>query len=179
VASLRVSLRRRLSSNPERFGQATHAEVKAMKPSEVHAIAAAKRVEADIMQRALRIRPDYNEGEAFDQELQERRKMERMDERARRKEGNLRERRVPREWRRDAFSPPPRDAGYGSRREHPTERATCDPDNMGKRLNVRASAYAQEPDVDQSLDYGSERRSASPPHEKTISHTPSPPPIRQ
>ena len=39
------------------------------------------------MQRALHVRPDYEEGQAFDPVLQERRKQERIEERERRREG--------------------------------------------------------------------------------------------
>ncbi|KAL4075767.1 hypothetical protein J3A83DRAFT_4088911, partial [Scleroderma citrinum] len=55
--------------------------VKNLKPSDTHAIAAAKQTELDKMARALGTRKNYVEGEAFDREKQEENRMRRMAER--------------------------------------------------------------------------------------------------
>lgn len=86
VASLRQGLRARLERAPTSYSQPTHAEVKGLRPSDTHARSAAKERESSKMQRALHIRPDYEEGQAFDPVLQERRKQERIEERERRRE---------------------------------------------------------------------------------------------
>ncbi|TRM68384.1 cwf21 domain-containing protein, partial [Schizophyllum amplum] len=54
---------------------------KNLKPSDTHAIAAAKKVELDKMARALGTRRDYVEGAAFDREKQEEEKIKRLQER--------------------------------------------------------------------------------------------------
>ncbi|GAW10161.1 cwf21-domain-containing protein [Lentinula edodes] len=62
---------------------------KRFKPSDTHAIAAAKKSELDKMARALGTRRDYTEGQAFDRERQEQDKIKRQverEERERRKE---------------------------------------------------------------------------------------------
>ncbi|WFD02863.1 phosphomannomutase [Malassezia obtusa] len=86
-------------------------EEQGLRPSDTHALGAAKRLESEKMERALRIRPDYREGEAFQPEVQEQRKIERMEERARRQEES-RERWEKRREERDVG----RDS-YGWRRE--------------------------------------------------------------
>ncbi|KIO02816.1 hypothetical protein M404DRAFT_69312, partial [Pisolithus tinctorius Marx 270] len=55
--------------------------VKNLKPSDTHAIAAAKRTELDKMARALGTKRDYVEGDAFDREKQEENKLRRLAER--------------------------------------------------------------------------------------------------
>ncbi|KAI6034080.1 hypothetical protein BKA83DRAFT_670887 [Pisolithus microcarpus] len=55
--------------------------VKNLKPSDTHAIAAAKKAELDKMARALGTKRDYVEGDAFDREKQEENKLQRMVER--------------------------------------------------------------------------------------------------
>ncbi|KAF9247024.1 cwf21 domain-containing protein, partial [Melanogaster broomeanus] len=54
---------------------------KNLKPSDTHAVAAAKKAELDKMSRALGTRRDYTEGEAFDREKQEANKLQRLAER--------------------------------------------------------------------------------------------------
>ncbi|KAL1681403.1 cwf21 domain-containing protein, partial [Schizophyllum commune] len=54
---------------------------KSLKPSDTHAIAAAKKSELDRMARALGTRSDYVEGAAFDREKQEEEKLKRIQER--------------------------------------------------------------------------------------------------
>lgn len=62
-------------------GGYTHDEAKAMRPSDVHARAAAKAKELDNFGKALGIRSDYQTGQAFDRDLQEKKKQERMEAR--------------------------------------------------------------------------------------------------
>ena len=50
-------------------GGYTHDEAKAMRPSDVHARAAAKAKELDNFGKALGIRSDYQTGQAFDRDL--------------------------------------------------------------------------------------------------------------
>ncbi|KAI3626377.1 hypothetical protein CBS9595_001738 [Malassezia furfur] len=78
VDALRARLRERQDAV-----RPSHQETKNLRPSDTHALGAAKKLEREKMERALRIRPDYVEGEAFSPEIQERRKMERKEERAR------------------------------------------------------------------------------------------------
>ena len=78
VDALRARLRERQDTM-----RPSHQETKSLRPSNTHALGAAKKLEREKMERALRIRPDYVEGEAFSPEIQERRKMERKEERAR------------------------------------------------------------------------------------------------
>ena len=52
---------------------------------ETHAVAERKRKQMDTLARALNVRPDLREGEAFDRELQEQRKRERIAEREQRR----------------------------------------------------------------------------------------------
>ncbi|KAF9221943.1 cwf21-domain-containing protein [Gyrodon lividus] len=54
---------------------------KKLKPSDTHAIAAAKRTELDKMARAFGTRRDYMEGDAFDREKQEEKKINRLAKR--------------------------------------------------------------------------------------------------
>ncbi|EKM59456.1 uncharacterized protein PHACADRAFT_63497, partial [Phanerochaete carnosa HHB-10118-sp] len=56
-------------------------DIRSLKPSDRHGIAAAKKEELSKMARALGTRSDYAEGEAFDREKQEELKMRRMAER--------------------------------------------------------------------------------------------------
>ncbi|KAI0751433.1 cwf21 domain-containing protein [Daedaleopsis nitida] len=56
-------------------------DAKALKPSDTHGIAAAKKDELNKMARALGTRRDYNEGDAFDREKQEEQRIRRMAER--------------------------------------------------------------------------------------------------
>ncbi|WFD33921.1 RNA-splicing factor [Malassezia cuniculi] len=79
VAALRKSL---LEHGPRSVP--SYNEAKALRPSETHALGAAKEEERVKMQRALGISSDYVEGEAFNRELQEQRRIERMEERERR-----------------------------------------------------------------------------------------------
>ncbi|KAI6047088.1 hypothetical protein EDC04DRAFT_2511527, partial [Pisolithus marmoratus] len=54
---------------------------KSLKPSDTHAIAAAKKTELDKMARAFGTKRDYIEGDAFDREKQEENRLRRMAER--------------------------------------------------------------------------------------------------
>lgn len=81
VAALRKELQGRILARPG-SGAPTHHETRQLRPSDTHALGAAKLAETDKMQHALRIRPDYREGEAFQPELQEQRKLERKEARA-------------------------------------------------------------------------------------------------
>ena len=86
VASLRRGLRARLERAPKQYFSHTHEETKQLRPSDTHNRGAAKEIEAQTMQRALKIRPDYEEGQAFDPVWQERRKWERIEQYERRRE---------------------------------------------------------------------------------------------
>ena len=56
-------------------------DVRSLKPSDRHGLAAAKKEELSKMARALGTRQDYHEGDAFDREKQEEQRMRRMAER--------------------------------------------------------------------------------------------------
>ncbi|KAI6101559.1 hypothetical protein EDD16DRAFT_1649281 [Pisolithus croceorrhizus] len=66
--------------------------VKNLKPSDTHAIAAAKKAELDKMARALGTKRDYVEGDAFDREKQEENRLQRMREEDRARMQEQRER---------------------------------------------------------------------------------------
>ncbi|KAJ3892482.1 pyridoxal phosphate-dependent transferase [Lentinula edodes] len=79
-------LRTKLNANLNAYAMPS---TKRFKPSDTHAIAAAKKSELDKMARALGTRRDYAEGQAFDRERQEQDKIKRQvdrGERERRKE---------------------------------------------------------------------------------------------
>lgn len=76
-----------------------HADAKKLRPSDTHLRGAAKASESRQMQRALRIRSDYEEGQGFDRELQEQRKLERRELREQRRD---KEHRFDDEQRHDA-----------------------------------------------------------------------------
>ena len=59
----------------------TGPDVRSLKPSDRHGMAAAKKEELNKMARALGTRSDYTEGEAFDREKQEELKLRRQAER--------------------------------------------------------------------------------------------------
>lgn len=170
VASLRQSLRARLEAAPNRFAKPTHAEAKQLRPSDTHMRGAAKEVESQKMQRALRIRPDYEEGQAFDHELQEQRRMQRIEEREQRRE----ETRRLREERASRLAEDERSA----RRRAPTDR-----DDQRRAPSYRP--YERERSRSQSPepypgDSSRHRRPVSPYQEDAPlapSRTPSPPPI--
>ncbi|PWN47523.1 hypothetical protein IE53DRAFT_412980 [Violaceomyces palustris] len=61
-------------------------EVKRLRPSDVHSLAQAKGLEEEKFKRALGVAEDYKEGDAFDRDLQERRRVERIEERKKRDE---------------------------------------------------------------------------------------------
>ncbi|PWN87882.1 cwf21-domain-containing protein, partial [Acaromyces ingoldii] len=84
VQELRKTLLAQFERQPAIFGGPTRQETKALRPSDVHALGAAKRAETESMQRALGIREGYREGDAFDRDLQEKLKQERIEERKRR-----------------------------------------------------------------------------------------------
>ncbi|EPQ27681.1 uncharacterized protein PFL1_04819 [Pseudozyma flocculosa PF-1] len=81
VAALRRTLQDALANPASSFGAATHAETKSLRPSDTHALRMAKTIEEAKMQRALGIDAEYKEGDAFDRELQERKKLQRIEER--------------------------------------------------------------------------------------------------
>ncbi|KAJ3856914.1 hypothetical protein EV368DRAFT_23834, partial [Lentinula lateritia] len=79
-------LRTKLNANLNAYAMPS---TKKFRPSDTHAIAAAKKSELDKMARALGTRRDYTEGQAFDRERQEQDKIKRQverEERERRKE---------------------------------------------------------------------------------------------
>lgn len=76
VASLRKAL---LERGP--VSVPSYKEAKSLRPSETHSLGAAKEAESHKMQRALGISSTYIEGEAFDRDLQEQRRIERIEER--------------------------------------------------------------------------------------------------
>lgn len=80
VSALRKSLLEHAAPVP------SHKEAKSLLPSQTHAIGAAKEAESRKMQRALGVSSTYVEGEAFDRDLQEQRRLERIEERERRQE---------------------------------------------------------------------------------------------
>lgn len=81
VASLRKAL---LEHGPATVP--SYKEAKSLRPSETHSLGAAKEAESHKMQRALGISSTYIEGEAFDRDLQEQRRIERIEERKRQQE---------------------------------------------------------------------------------------------
>jgi hypothetical protein len=87
-----ASLRRRLleaASHAQGSGYSRE-ETRALRPSDTHALGAAKADETDKMSRALGIRSNYREGDAFDRDLQEKNKLERIEERRKREEDRVR-----------------------------------------------------------------------------------------
>ncbi|WFC98583.1 RNA-splicing factor [Malassezia yamatoensis] len=76
VKKLRFTLQ-----NHRNTTQFTREETKNLAPSATHALGAAKKIESQKMEQALRIRSDYLEGEAFQPEIQEQRKLQRREER--------------------------------------------------------------------------------------------------
>ncbi|WFD42671.1 RNA-splicing factor [Malassezia psittaci] len=75
--------------NQRNMTQFTREETKNLAPSATHALGAAKKIESQKMEQALRIRSDYHEGEAFQPEIQEQRKLERREEREKHRESAL------------------------------------------------------------------------------------------
>lgn len=128
VSALRKELQARNTS-----ARPSHQEAKNLRPSDTHALGAAKRAETAKMERALRIHSDYQEGESFQPEVQERRKLERIEARERRHEESRRrweERREERDswrdehgWRREKErDEPPRDSGWRRERREDVPR---------------------------------------------------------
>lgn len=160
--AMRVSALRRELQTRQGPARPTHQETKSLRPSDTHALGAAKRLESEKMERALRIRPDYREGEAFQPEVQEQRKIERMEERARRQEES-RERWEKRREERDVG----RDS-YGWRRERREaqyerrgRRDLDDPRDVRERRSYRDRGW-DTPVVHQERDNGwSSRRPPS------------------
>ena len=70
-------MRQKLLANLNSMGP----DIRSLKPSDRHGIAAAKKEELSKMARALGTRSDYTEGEAFDREKQEELRLRRMAER--------------------------------------------------------------------------------------------------
>ena len=70
-------LREKLLANLNKIAPPT----RNIKPSDTHAIAAAKKTELSKMARALGTRPDYQEGDAFNREKQEEERIRRIAER--------------------------------------------------------------------------------------------------
>jgi len=141
VAELRASLQPRFPALQAAAATPTYAEAKKLRPSDTHALGAAKQSETAKMQRALGVSGDYQEGDAFDRELQERRKLERIAERERRHEESRlawEERRRARRaeeaerdaayasWRREASPRAERDAGRRSPWDEPPMRPDAD-----------------------------------------------------
>ncbi len=62
-------------------GTYSRAEQKNLRPSDVHALAAAKERESENFAKALNVKADYRSGDAFDHELQEKLKQERIQAR--------------------------------------------------------------------------------------------------
>ncbi|TEB35398.1 cwf21-domain-containing protein [Coprinellus micaceus] len=73
VSALREKLLANLNSS--------QTNVRGLKPSDTHALAAAKKVELEKMARALGTRNDYQEGDSFDKEKQEEMRLKRITER--------------------------------------------------------------------------------------------------
>ncbi|PWN35038.1 cwf21-domain-containing protein, partial [Meira miltonrushii] len=86
VAELRKKLLEQMAEQQQKAQQ----ETKALRPSDTHAWGAAKADETRNLSRALGVRQDYKEGDAFDRDLQEKMKQERIEERKRRDEERVR-----------------------------------------------------------------------------------------
>lgn len=159
MASLRRGLRARLERAPKKYGETTYAEAKQLRPSDTHARGAAKEIEAQNMQRALRIRPDYEEGQAFDPAWQERRKLERIEARE--------QRRAEAEARAHLPQPSPTQSRRASRWDH-EERNTS---------SYRDASYSP-PRGRCAVSYEDVHASPRPPTSLPEAHsrTPSPPP---
>ncbi|KAH6915390.1 cwf21 domain-containing protein [Coprinopsis sp. MPI-PUGE-AT-0042] len=76
-----------------------------LKPSDTHAIAAAKKVELERMARALGTRSDYQEGDSFDREKQEEMRLKRIAEREDKEKRRLEDRKNMDEQRKKRRSP--------------------------------------------------------------------------
>ncbi|KAI0722975.1 cwf21 domain-containing protein [Earliella scabrosa] len=168
---------------------------KALKPSDTHGIAAAKKDELNKMARALGTRRDYNEGDAFDREKQEELRMRRIaereererqkeeerakmlaqkerweaerkeKERLRRREEDRRRKEREEEFKRRDRMPPP---------PVPSSRGGRDYDRRSRsRSPVRRAASPGD-----DRDYRRRRRSPSPARRRPASRSPSSPPAR-
>ncbi|KEI37735.1 uncharacterized protein L969DRAFT_33100, partial [Mixia osmundae IAM 14324] len=78
-------LRQRLLSESTQSAASNTVKRGTYRDSDTHGIAQAKQLEAAKLSKALHIRPDYEVGQGFDRELQERRKIERAEAREARK----------------------------------------------------------------------------------------------
>lgn len=161
VGALRKELLARTAAPA--YAVPTYREQKNLRPSNTHALGAAKQGETARMQRALGVSAGYAEGDAFDRELQETRRLERITERERRSET-----RNPRESRGRWQSPSRervRSSPLYSRASHSPE----------PRRNARYPSHTPSPPARRAVD-----RSPSPPTrhvaDRSPSHTPEPPP---
>lgn len=148
------------------LGGYSRKEAKALRPSDTHAWGAAKASETENLSRALGIRQGYQEGDAFDRELQERQKLERIEERRRRDQERIE-------------AAKERERAFKKRREE--ERQPTDMDDR----TARRRGYAPPPgrrsdgDMERSRKRRVGSRSRSPPRRRRDSYTPSPPPRRR
>ncbi len=85
VKALRARLERDAQQQQQQQSSAAAASKGGGGRGETHAVAERKRKQMDTLARALNVRPDLREGEAFDRELQEQRKRERIAEREQRR----------------------------------------------------------------------------------------------
>ena len=81
VIKLRAKLNQALADVTSGFGERSRDEIKSLRPSDVHALAAAKELENRKMANALGLPADYQAGDSFNSEVQERRKRERIEAR--------------------------------------------------------------------------------------------------
>ncbi|KAK0519909.1 RNA-splicing factor [Tilletia horrida] len=77
VEQLRATLLDALDNPASSFGNATHAQTRALRPSDVHALSAAKQAESEKWKAALGVRGDYQEGQGFSAEYHQRMREER------------------------------------------------------------------------------------------------------
>ncbi|CAD6931171.1 unnamed protein product [Tilletia laevis] len=80
VSQLRETLIDSLGNPGSSFGQASHADMKKLRPSDVHALKEAKAVEEEKWKSALGVRADYQEGSSFDPEYRKRLRAEAKQE---------------------------------------------------------------------------------------------------
>ncbi|KAL9931236.1 hypothetical protein V8E36_009913 [Tilletia maclaganii] len=99
VSRLRETLIEAINNPASSFGQHSHAEARRLKPSDVHALSAAKAEESEKWKVALGMRADYEEGQGFSNEYHQRVR----EERRAAKQADFEAREAAREKRREEY----------------------------------------------------------------------------
>ncbi|KAK0550783.1 RNA-splicing factor [Tilletia horrida] len=184
VSQLRDELSEALNNPSSAFGSSSHAETRALRPSDVHALQAAKALESERWKSALGVNANYEEGQGFSAEYREAQREQRKAERQRAKEERDQrreeyERRRQEERERRDFEAEIRDR----RREDRDAGRYRDQGRYGGSGRDERDAPARQYRDDDRDERPSSRRAAdrsrSPPRRRSSSRTPSPPPRRR